>query len=320
MSLDNIHGLYAVSFQNDGDGSATVLDSVARVQLSQSNAFNREQTSGSVYDRFITILAQTHSASLETKRLATWLAEIGLTGLPIVDGALGEYGLRLYAQKFDESAGGRASGSNHRSYTIANGLLVPSRLSVSHQGDAMLTCNLFVKYDGTNDPVVVATSVSLPALDGDDERFTLGGVTLGSKTFDGKQSLEIDFGVTVREEGADSDIWPTALSIVSIQPTLTLTGVKPEWLTADTTTLPIEGLACTHANSTIYLRKRAQGGTGFVADGTAEHIKFTVDGLAAIETIFDASPGSPAETSLTLPLEWDGTNAPLTIDTASTIT
>ena len=83
--------------------------------------------------------------------------------------------------------------------------------------------------------------------------------------------------------------------------------------------IPLTGLKVTHANTAFYLRKRAIGST-FVANGTAQHIKFTAEGLATIDNAMQVSGDEPSSTTLTMPLHYDGTNAPLVIDTASAIT
>jgi hypothetical protein len=115
------------------------------------------------------------------------------------------------------------------------------------------------------------TSQSLPAGITDAERFTLGPTTLESEALTGITNFNLDFGITARSEGADSDIWDTIVTIEQILGVLTLRGKDPSWFGAGV--IPLAGLAVTHANTAVYLRKRAAGGS-FVADLTAEHIKF----------------------------------------------
>jgi hypothetical protein len=57
-----------------------------------------------------------------------------------------------------------------------------------------------------------------------------------------------------------------------------------------------------------------------VADVTAEHIKLTAAGMATIENIFDDQADEPAQVSCEITTNYDGTNVPITIDTASAIT
>jgi hypothetical protein len=134
----------------------------------------------------------------------------------------------------------------------------------------------------------------------------------------GKQRFSIDFGVDAVGKSADSDIWDTFCSIRTVQSQITFESVDTE-LFSDSN-IPLTGKAATHANSTIYLRKRTLGGDGFVPDGTAEHIALTADGLIVPDDAFSSDGQSDGKVSFTLPLRYDGTNVPLTVDTASAIT
>ena len=157
--------------------------------------------------------------------------------------------------------------------------------------------------------------VALPSDPADNERFTIGGVTIGSVALSHFRSVEIDFGISARTLGADSDIWDTRAEIRSINPTITFRGIDVTQMKA--AGIPIEGKAATHANTTIYLRKRAI--TGFVADGTSEHIAITGYGLAVMDDIASQSGEDNAEDSLRLECAYDGTNTPLVIDTTAAI-
>jgi hypothetical protein len=125
--------------------------------------------------------------------------------------------------------------------------------------------------------------------------------------------LEIDFGLRVRKDSSDSEIWPQFVSIEVAQPRITLRGNRSKWFGA--AGVPLAGLNGTHANTSLYLRKRAAGGT-FVANATAEHIKFTAAGLAYVDKPGSFSGNNPGETSITLVTKYDGTNYPITVNTA----
>ena len=85
--------------------------------------------------------------------------------------------------------------------------------------------------------------------------------------------------------------------------------------------MPIASLACTHANTIIYLRKRSTDGTSFVADGTAEHIKITAHGVAAMTQVVSGDAQRFTEHALQISAFEDGSaNNPIIITTASAIT
>ena len=74
-----------------------------------------------------------------------------------------------------------------------------------------------------------------------------------------------------------------------------------------------------HASGTTMVGRSARV-HGYVANGTAEHIKITLAGMAWIDDGFSGSAGSPAETSCQLVSTYDGTNAPAVVTINSAIT
>jgi hypothetical protein len=94
-----------------------------------------------------------------TYDLKNILDTIGVSGLGIA-GAVNP-GVVAYWQKFDDM-GFAVAGANHLSRTYANGVLIPRMVSCDHQGDAKLTFELHIFGDGTNAPVTLSATASLP--------------------------------------------------------------------------------------------------------------------------------------------------------------
>ncbi len=271
-----------------------------------------EPTAGEVYARHVSMIGQRPGATFSGLSIADMLAVVGLSGVNIANLS---GGLKVWAGKWADGST-RAAGSVHRKYTINKGLLHLGTLSCEHRGDAKLDLAALATWDTSNDPVVIGDSQPLPALPGE-ERFTLGPITLESISLGGLKSLSIDFAVTAETEGSGSSKWDTQSSIATIIPIITLRGIDIEWLKS--TNIPLEGKAATHANTKIYLRKYADGNS-YVADDVAEHVKFTAAGLAYIDTALDVSGNDTGETSLVMVCKNDGSNDPIVIDTAATIT
>jgi len=305
---DTRHGLYAVEFDD------SLLPGITKCRIETGTDVQGESTSGEVYNRWLSIFAQKPKADFETVAIASALDLCGLSGLDVSGLATG---LKIYAQKH-ERASTRAGATSHRKHTFLDGLVVPRTLTVPHRGDAKLTYDVLVLYDGANDPIIITDAVTLPAGVTDNERFTLGPVTIESITLTTIQNMQIDFGITGDPGGGDSSIWDTYTSIRGIRPKLSLSGFDIEWMKA--ANIPLLGKSVSHANTAIFLRKRSQDLLTFVADDTAEHIKLTAAGLAHIEVPLDASDDGYSTTSLQMPLKYDGVNAPLVINTASAIT
>lgn len=306
MAVSKTHGLYAV------EAGAAVIGGITQCNASLGTSAESEATSGEVFARQVAIRAQSPAASFTTLAIAQMLAIAGTQG---VDIATLTGGIKLYLQKFKDG-GTREGASSHRKYAIADGIMVPQTLSVQHQQDAQLPYQIITKYDGSNDPIVESDGVSVPSGVADNQRFSLGPVTIAGVTIDHVKSLDLDFGIDAQTEGADGDVWDTQTFIRFIRPVLTIRGIDPTWLKS--TNIPRLGKAATHANTTFYLKKRADAGT-FVANGSAVHIKFTADGLATVDQPFDASGQDAAETVLTLRMRYDGTNDPVVVTLNSVI-
>lgn len=311
--VTSIAGLYAAELHNAG-GSSTPLGGVIQQDIATGTTIDGEPTSGSVDVWFQSLSAQDPTLDLGTRHIATWLNNIGITGLAVAEGAT-EPGLNLFAQEHADGSS-RKTGANHRKYTAAKCFVYPKTLRCEHRQNAVLEYGVVVLYDGTNDPIVFADSSALVSGVTDAERFTLGPIELESVTIDHVKSFSIDFGLQLSVQSAGSSIWPSFVSIEQRQLELRIEGVDKGWLAA--AKIPLVGKNATHTNTAIYLRKRASGST-FVADATAEHISFTAAGLAVIDNAFSAGGNSPATCSLRMPLRYDGTNAPLVIDTTAAL-
>lgn len=313
MSVSRKYSLYAVQLDHTAD---VLISGILSQGLALGAEVDQEATSGEVFARFTALTGLSPDGRFATYHLATALAAIGLAGVNIAGLATG---LAFWLQKHLE--GSTRSGTlSHRKALIKKGIVFPTTLQCSSGPNqhAQLSCQVIPTWDGSNEIVQIADSQTLPTAEPDDERFALGPMQIGGKTIDHIDSFEIGFGVNAVAErkGNDSEIRPTYVSIETILPLIRLRGIDPEWLKS--TTIPVAGLACTHANTVIYLRKRALGNS-FVANGVAQHIKFTAAGLAVIDDAFQASGSGASETSLVLPLHYDGTNAPLTFNTGSAI-
>lgn len=314
MSLDivaRVHTLWAVLVHCD-DMEAAVIGGITNQQISTASECRQSPANGEAYPQFLALYAQKPIAEFTSLNIAQAIDACGLTGLPIRSAT--NPGVKFFAQKYEEGST-PAAGANHRAFTLRDGLLVPRRLSVSHQQDASIDYSALITWDGTNDPIVATDGVALPDGLEDFARYTLGPITVGGVALDQVTSFDLDFGCDARTTGAQSAIWDTHSSIRRIMPRLTITGIDAEWFKS--ANIPLKGKAGTHANTSIYLRKRDDSGT-FVDKGDAEHIRITADGLCYAEQIFAAGEAEDGTVTLSMPLRYDGTNAPLVIDTTST--
>ncbi|GEM_PF-1613633 len=311
MAVSNVLGVTSVLLDT---GSDVIIGGITQCAIQSGSEHMAEPTNGDVYPQIASIKAQKPSASFTTKALKVALDGVGLAALDI--GGLAT-GLTFFGQAHDDG-GTRKGASLHRQYLIKEGIIVPGRLSASHQEDATLSYDVTITYDGTNNPVAESDTVSLPAAQADISRYTVGKVTIGGIVLPQVRSIELDFGFTVQSEGADSDIWDTFASIRTVQPKLTIRGIDPTWLKA--ANIPFAGKAGVVGDTIIYLKKRLPGGT-YELDATVAHIKITCTGVGNIQTMFSGSGTGAAECDLLMTLYAPTAGGvPLVIVTASAIT
>lgn len=285
---------------------ATTINGITNSSDNLNSEVINDPTTGSLYPKLAAIRQVKPTAEFVTRHIATMLGAVGIAGVDI-SGLTG--GIIQYMQKVKD--GGSRDTSGHISRTINAGMIVLGSISASHGQDAELTVRVFAGFDGTNDPLVYSTGVTLPT-DTDGGRFTLGPCTVESVTMTGVTSLNIDFGFQVTQDGADGEKWPTLVYADTCSPTITITCMDASL--AGSSGFPIDGLAVTHANTTCYLRSIANGGT-VEDDAETSHIKFTAAGLAHVLQSNDGSGMMQVKVECT----FDGTNAPIVITTGSAI-
>lgn len=287
-----IHKNYCVQIHVDG-GSAVNVPDITSFSIPNNPTIDQITTAGEISPTIVHLIENNAEMDFATFALEAVLDAIGVSGTCILTTT--NPGITGYLQKYND-CGTPVTSNTHFSYLIQAGIIYPKTLTVEHGGSASLTVGVAVTKSGSEELVETSNAATLPTINIDSIRWTLGDITLGGITFSDYTSLTIDFGNEIQKRGTQSEIDAQYIEQREHKPRITISGIDPEWYDGDGTpaTVPPAGLVCTHANSSIYLRKRADGGNGFVADGTAEHIKFTVDGLAMAENIVAGSDSQRA--------------------------
>ena len=284
----------------------TVLGGIKSWTDNINSEIINDQMTGVVYPKFTGIRGQKPTVDITTLQIATALGLVPIGGSNI-DPLVG--GVVCYLQKAKK--GGSREATGHLIQTINDGMLIPVSINADHGGDVEFAFQAAVGFDGTNEPIIPGTG-ALPA-DTDNERFALGPVTLESVALAGVMSVRISYGITVVQDSADGDVWPTFVFIDTANPTVQITCKDASVFAA--AGIPLTGKAATHANTVIQFRKRAKGGA-FEADGAFAHIKITTAGLAHVVNANDGD----GNVTLQVDCHDDGTNAPLVITTGVAIT
>ena len=313
MSLYKPH---SIKIFPDALGSSVILQSVLNQGLELAPEHRAEVTAAESSPGHVALVAQKPLLTGASYDLANLIDAIGVSGLCVKSAT--NTGIVAYWQKFDD-CGTPVSGSSHRSYTMGNGLIVPKMLRVDHRADARLEFEFHpLSSDGATSPITISDTAALPTITAAHARWTLGPITIGNKVLTEYSALEIDFGNSVESRGSSSFVYDTHIEMKTHAPKITITGINPAWFSG--TNIPITGIAAAVATDKIFLRKRGQSGTNFVADGTAEHIQFTPAGLANIGQASRAEMQRASETTLIITCAVDGSgNAGLAVDTTAAI-
>jgi len=310
--------IHAVEIDVDSFGadSAVVVPDCTSEGIDNNPQLEAAINAGEIQPKHVSLIAQNAMGSFSTFALKTALDATGLKALCIATAS--EPGLTYYLQKFDD-CGSVSTGSVHRSLLISAGVVVPRRIVCDHQGHATLDYDVVITKESANDAIVLSDTADMPTIPATaGTRWTLGSSEVGGVTLGDYTRLEIDLGNTVETRGVQSDVWDQYVEVRTHAPTITLTGIDPTWFAA--AGVPINGLACTQANTIIYLRKRSDDGTGFVANGTAEHVKFTAAGIANVQQAFSGEATQFTETSIIITCIEDASeNDPIVATTASAI-
>ena len=202
---------------------------------------------------------------------------------------------------------------------MGNGFICPKTLRLDHRGDARIDFDFYpLSADGSASPITISDTAALPTVSAAHARWTLGKIVVGNKTLADYSGLEIDFGNTVETRASSSFVYDHYIEVKTHAPKITITGIDPSWFSSSN--VPIGGIAAAYATDAIYLRKRGQSGTNFVADATTEHIKFTPVGLANVGQANRAEMQRASETTLVITCAVDSSgNAGLSVSTGSAI-
>ena len=212
----------------------------------------------------------------------------------------------------------RASGANHVSLTFANGLFVIDSISASQGQAASASVTFHALFDGTNVPVVVSQTATLPANILVQEMFTLGPVKVNGTDLGDVQAASISVNPTVEKLGGSGDIYPTFAGFMQKQ-------IRFELDCLDFSLLATYGpfSQATNATATIvYLRKMANQATR-VADATAQHISLALasnsaSGMLRVDTASSQNNQRGAVRLVITPIE--NSTGYVVINTATAIT
>jgi len=307
------HTLYAVNVDAIDSANDVLIDQVSDFTADPGIQEALLSADGQVDPTFVAVAQQAPRFSFTTSGLATVLAKCGISGLDFT-GDADDAGLECWFQKMEEG-GTRVSGSNHLKMTAIHGLLLPRTITASDGEPASMAMEAVVTYNGDDAPIVIATSQALSGSPSVSEVFTAGPMKINGVTYDGVQSVTIDFGLQEQVLSSDGLVYPTFVCIGQRRPSITIQTTDVTLLN----TFGLNGVVQGATDSVVYLRKMSEGATR-VTDVTAEHISFTIDEGRINPLPWSAEQGGPGSLELRITPTDDGTNDIIAIDTTAAIT
>lgn len=195
----------------------------------------------------------------------------------------------------NRTAGGAfASGSNHSALSGAAAMVIPTSFEVS-QGAENATCQFEVHWISSDGTTAGATGTTGNALASQsfNAEFGLGTAYINGTLIVGTQSIKVNPGITLVKSASNGLVRPTLISIQEVKPTIEITTND-----ADAIATTINAFtAMTSAN--VYFRKRSDSGV-YVANATAEHIRFTFAGGLADTNAIEVSDNNNGTATVTL--------------------
>lgn len=296
--------------------AAVYIDGIRSQGVNNNLQTLTDGADGSVFNTFGSLVSGAPAAQFNTTDLKALLDEISVDSGMLIDTDGSHPGVVMTFSQMAQGGTRTPFGTaQHFVSTIGSGMLVPTTLQASHQGSATIAANILARQEGAVAPIVFdGTAAHDDVAPEVDTLHTLGPIDLNATVVDGVQSVSVDFGIRTVVEGADSDIFPTFVSVVRTQPRITITGAHIDIIDA----LTNEGAFYAVSTVRIFLKHRAEGGT-YAIDAAATHILLTL-GKCRVEV--QSVAGNPKAVNLTL-TPWytvAGTVSPITVNTAVAIT
>lgn len=268
---------------------------------------------GELYATGLSLTNFSPVASWTTKNIAALLGFVGLNG-QCVGSSQDVTQVDVFSRKL-ETCKNPLDATPHLRHRVTTGLLRLGSLSMPRGGDATISAMLDTFTDGTNAPVAETDGVALPTSIVS-TRFTLGRSKIAGVVFTEIDSIDLSFNVGISDKSPGlGAIWADSAGVLTVRPVLTLRG--RDLSRVKDTLIKLGANAASHANTTIQLIKRSTA-TSFVSFAASEHIAITLAGLAVPANLANSSTGNRSTNEIRLPAAFDGTNAPVLINAATT--
>lgn len=300
-------------------GALTIVESGPTTHLGMTsvdfptNAELSGNDSGAIYEEFQAITGFSPVATLSSKCVAELISMIGLNGQCVGTGkAITQ--VDVISRKVETCQTALGSTPHVRDRVTA-GLLRLGSLTADRGQDATLSVILDTLTAEGNAPVARTDGVAMvtPVVA---ERLTLGLCSIAGSTWPEVEGVSLDFNVSIGDKTpALGAIWADTVSVLTVRPVLTIRGRDLSKVSA--ALIAATSNAATHANTIIQLIRR-KSGAAFEPFGNSVHTTITMAGMLVPDNLVSAAANQRATTTLRLAGAFDGTNAPVMFNVATT--
>ena len=290
MPISNIYKLDKITFPGSIE-----LDTLSNVQTQFGIKTQKGRATGNVFPNFVCTERQQPQINFSTKALDTLL---GLSG---AGGAAFTSPVTNYLKQANTTGSIARATASHKKAVFNNSLLYWSSIKLPHAGQGEADCSLMCNYDGTNDPIIITSSVALAGGLSATNYFGAGPCYINTVQIPGVQEITINCGIKLIQAGGESDEFDTFIGIEMGDPEVTIKTFQPvNW-----EQLLLRGIALNGVSGlTFFARKYlAQGSTSTgissrVPNATAQHIQFQAINGRAIPVSTDGQESSPISDTL----------------------
>lgn len=319
--IDQLYRAFGIRIHTDDIDPATTLGAITNYDIADDVRVERENLDGNIFPSITSLLSHAEKMEFSSFNVDKVIDIVGTVGL-CARGTSTQTGFEFFLSRIDGCTPGVDTGAVNMAYisksagatTEKFGMLTPGSLTANHGQNAQMSF-LFTPQSKTgNAAIAVAENIALPPIADSKSRFTLGTrLRINGVDIQAKKSLSINFGASMLTESADSALAPEWVSLENLNSVITITGIDPRW--ALDAKIPRGGRKFAHANCEFYLQKRnPDSATGFFANNTPNHIKGTAAGKAFITSLARGQGNRPSESALVMYVEFDGVNAPITLN------
>lgn len=296
-----------VSFTITGPATVSIPASISIA--TNANVIGNDE--GEFYDRTLSLAGFAPVATITTKNLAAVRDIIGLAGQCVGTG-LAVTQVDLFYRRTSDCQTTLGS-TPHIRDRVTTGLLVLSSRDSSRGQDSTITFTLYALSDGTNAPISRTDGVALPTTISA-AQYTMGLPMIAGVEYPEVESYSVNYGNNVDTDPAIGLIWPTVAAVRSVRPVITFRGRDLSKIGSAFVAAGFDNP--THADTLLQDIKRINAGT-FESFASAVHFAETAAGMLVPDDLVNISANQRGTHTLRLQTSYDGTNAPIVVDTTS---